>query len=60
MNVDIVDDEVLEMTEFFYNNLTRTLGLDPRISLAPVVAVVEILDNDGRYSIVATEYFYQF
>ena len=50
MNVDIVDDEVLEMTEFFYANLTRTLGLDPRISLEPVLAVVEILDNDGRCS----------
>ena len=46
--VTIIDDDILEMTESFNATLTRTLNLDPRITLDPVHAVVIILDNDGR------------
>ena len=46
--VAVVDDSSLEMTEFFNANLTRTINLDPRITLNPVYATVNIFDNDGR------------
>ena len=54
MNVAIVDDLVEELppNEFFHYTLGRTLGLDMRISLAPVDGVVEIIDNDGKYSLL--------
>ena len=48
VNVSIVDDSVLEETEFFNATLASNAGLDPRITLNPVTAVVNILDNDGR------------
>ena len=45
-NVAIVDDNVAELTERFSVKLIRTDGLDPRITLDPVVAEVEIIDDD--------------
>ena len=47
-NVTIVDDNVAELTERFSVKLNRTDGLDPRITLDPVVADVEIMDKDGE------------
>ena len=47
-SVTIIDDQVLEATETFFANLTRTGGLDIRITLDPVVAVVSIVDNDSE------------
>ena len=47
-NVTIVDDNVAELTERFSVKLNRTDGLDPRITLDPVVADFEIMDDDGE------------
>ena len=47
-NVTIVDDNVAELTERFSVKLNRTDGLDPRITLDPVVADLEIMDDDGE------------
>ena len=47
VTVTIVDDEVLENVESFNVTLERTPGLDMRITLDPVDAVVEITDDDG-------------
>ena len=48
-NVTIVDDNVAELTERFSVKLGRTDGLDPRITLDPVVSEVEIMDDgDGE------------
>ena len=47
LNVTIVDDEVLEMTESFTLTLERTPGLDSTIKLDPVDGVVNITD-DGK------------
>ena len=48
VDVIIVNDFVDEPDEFFSYTLGRTLGLDPRISLAPVNGRVEIIDDDGK------------
>ena len=45
-NVTIVDDNVAELTERFSVKLSRTDGLNPRITLDPVVAEVEIIDGE--------------
>ena len=45
-NVTILDDNVAELTERFSVKLSRTDGLDPRITLVPVVAEVEVIDDD--------------
>ena len=47
-NLTIVDDNVAELTERFSVKLNRTDGLDPRITLDPVMADVEIMDKDGE------------
>ena len=47
VNVTIVDDIQLEPVENLTYHLTRTLGLDPSITLNPVDGVIEIVDNDG-------------
>ena len=44
-NILIELDEVMEETEIFTTTLERTIGLDPRIRLDPVDAVVTILDG---------------
>ena len=49
MNVPIVDDEVLENSETLELTLQGLPGLNSNITLAPVDAVVEITENDGRY-----------
>ena len=49
VDVTIVDDEVLEMTESFRVTLERTPDLHMRITLDPVDGVVEITDDDGMY-----------
>ena len=48
-NVGIVDDNIAELTERFSVKLNRTDGLDERITLDPIVAEVEIVDNDGEW-----------
>ena len=48
VNVTIVDDKVLEMTESFTVTLERTPGLDSRITLDPVDGVVEITDDGEK------------
>ena len=47
-NVTIIDDNVVELTERFSVKLNRTNDLDPRITLNPVVAEVDIMDDDGE------------
>ena len=47
--MSIVDDAILEDDESFDVTLERTPDLDSRITLDPVDAVVEIIDDDGRY-----------
>ena len=47
INVPIVDDMEVEQDEYLVYNLTRTLGLNPNISLDPVNGVIEIEDDDG-------------
>ena len=49
INVGIVNDNIAELTESFSVKLNRTDGLDTRITLDPVVAEVEIIDNDGEW-----------
>ena len=49
VNVVIEDDEVLENIESLIVNLERTPGLDSRIELDPVRAVIEITDNDSKW-----------
>ena len=46
----IMDDIILENGESFILTLERTPDLDSRITLDPVNGVVEITENDGRYS----------
>ena len=46
--VPINDDQILELLEFFRAVLDRTDGPSDRITLNPVNAVVNILDNDGE------------
>ena len=47
VEVPIVDDETLELTETFTVTLDRTPTLDTRITLNPVDGDIDILDNDG-------------
>ena len=51
ISIPIVDDEVLENTEFFHLNLERN-GLHERIQLDRVDGIVEITDNDGMCTVV--------
>ena len=44
-NILIELDGVMEETETFTTTLERPLGLDPRIRLTPVDAVVTVLDG---------------
>ena len=48
-SVNIVNDIYLENIESFFASLSRTTGLDVRISLDPVEAEIEIVDDDGAY-----------
>ena len=50
LNVTVFEDQVLEETEFFNAVLNRTDNLDTRITLNPVNAVVDIIDNDSKIS----------
>ena len=45
--VTIIDDLIDEPVESFNATLDRSPGLDVRITLSPVEAVIEINDNDG-------------
>ena len=47
-SLTIIDDNVAELTERFSVKLNRTDGLDPIITLDPVVAEVTIMDKDGE------------
>ena len=46
-NVSIVKDDVIEPTKRFTVSLLQTPDLDPRITLDPDTAQVEIVDRDG-------------
>ena len=50
VNVDIVNDLVDEPEEYFRVTLTRTNGLESRISLNPVDGQIVIIDNIGKYT----------
>ena len=43
-----MNDGVLENVESFLVNLERTPGLESRITLNPIIAEVQIIDNNGR------------
>ena len=47
VEISIVDDVIVELTEPFFVTLERTSGLDSRIMLNPVYTKVDITDNDG-------------
>ena len=49
VNISIVDDDVIEDTESFSVLLAETPGLDVRITLDPVEAEIEIIDNGSEY-----------
>ena len=46
-NITIKIDAVLENTKSFFVNLLSTPDIDSRITLDPVLAKIEITDNDG-------------
>ena len=46
--VTIVDNMINEPEENFHVSLERTPGLNSRITLEPMEAVIAIIDNDGR------------
>ena len=48
MTVTIVDDMVNESEELFDITLSRTSGLDSRITLNPIDGRIVISDNDGK------------
>ena len=55
--VVIMNDVILEETESLFVILTRVPGLDTRITLNPVDAEIEIIDDDGTiysYTCVTT------
>ena len=60
VNVSIVDDDAIELTESFSITLERTLGLDDRIELGPVDGEVQINDNDGAFFVSTGLYVYTF
>ena len=49
--IPIVNDMVVELNESFLVILERTHDLDSRITLNPVNGAVEIIDDDGMYTI---------
>jgi len=49
VDIQIVDDNIEEHTEFFSATLERTPGLDSRIYLDPDSATVEITNDDGMH-----------
>jgi len=49
VDIQIVDDNIEEGTEIFTATLERTPGLDPRITLDPDSATVEITNDDGMH-----------
>ena len=51
MYIPIVNDRILEDVASFDVTLGRTSDLDSRITLNPVNAVVEIIDDDGMYDV---------
>lgn len=50
-NVSIVKDDDIEPAEIFTVNLLETPDLDPRITLDPDTARVEIVDRDGMLDV---------
>ena len=54
-NITIKNDAVLENTESFFVKLLRTPDLDSRITLDPVLAEIEITDNDGLCNMPYTQ-----
>ena len=56
VDITIEDDVVLENVESFFVNLSRSPGLDSRITLNPTRAEVQIIDNEGYC--VYNSYYY--
>ena len=54
VEISIVDDVIVELTEPFFVTLERTTGLDRRIILYPIDAKVDITDNDGMCTVLLT------
>lgn len=48
-NIPIIDDLILEVTEYFSVDLTAVNVLPPRTTLDPTSARVRIIDNDGEW-----------
>ena len=48
VNVNITQDLVDELNEFFIFHLNKTSDLSPRIELDSVVGRIEIADDDGE------------
>ena len=47
VNVTVIDDSIPEVLESFNVTLEETPGLDGRIDLDPVVAIIEIIDSNS-------------
>ena len=47
-NITVIRDDILESVESFFVNLERTPDLSGSISLAPVLAEIEINDRDSE------------
>ena len=52
INMTITDDEILEDNESYEVTLQRTPDLDNRIILAPMIAEINIIDDDGKLEVV--------
>ena len=46
-NITVIDDSIPETLETFNVTLEETPGLDDRITLEPVVAIIEIIDANS-------------
>ena len=51
LEVTIVENEVVELSESFYISLERTENLDERITISPDRGTVTIEDDDGECNI---------
>ena len=50
VNISIEDDMTLENIESFNVILDRSLDLDSRIHLDPVIGEIQIIDNDSMFT----------
>ena len=47
VNITVIDDSIPEVLESFNVTLEETPGLDDRVDLDPVVAIIEIIDSNS-------------